>query len=106
MSDGIPGWTVHGMTRRLRRANSGLGSKWAKLGPAFLEAQQLKIDLQHDSRNNVTGKKLADRSVTPSKLDSRVIGGSVRHWIRSGSAPGPPQGTVTVHKRAPNEHRV
>jgi hypothetical protein len=30
----------------------------------------------------VTGDKLANRAVTPSKLDSKLIGGSVRHWIR------------------------
>ncbi|GAC1340544.1 MAG: BCD family MFS transporter [Acetobacteraceae bacterium] len=36
MSDGIPGWTVHGMARSLRRANAGVGRKWGNLAPAFL----------------------------------------------------------------------
>jgi hypothetical protein len=30
----------------------------------------------------VTGNKLANRAVTPSKLDAKLIGGSIRHWIR------------------------
>jgi hypothetical protein len=57
----------------------------------------------------VTGKKLANRSVTPRKLDPTVIGGSVRHWAQiaaSGAVEGssgkvrvsgiPPQGGYVI----------
>jgi hypothetical protein len=34
----------------------------------------------------VTGSKLGNQTVTPDKLDPRLIGGSVRHWIRVSAA--------------------
>ncbi len=34
--DSIPGWTVHGIARSLRRTNDGVGRKWSALTPAFL----------------------------------------------------------------------
>lgn len=33
-------------------------------------------------KHAVTRTKLANRSITPSKLNHRLIGGSVRHWVR------------------------
>ncbi len=36
MRDEIPGWTIHGMVRSLRRVNTGAGRKWGNLSPSML----------------------------------------------------------------------
>jgi BCD family chlorophyll transporter-like MFS transporter len=34
--DRIPGWTIHGMLRKLLHVNAGMGRKWGAMSPAFL----------------------------------------------------------------------
>jgi len=51
----------------------------------------------------VTSKKIANGSITPAKLDSRAIGGSVRHWAfvnEDGTVIGGSRGTRV--SRGPN----
>jgi hypothetical protein len=54
----------------------------------------------------VTNKKVANGSITPAKLDSRTIGGSVRHWAfvnLDGSVLGGSRGVKASAPTAPGQ---